>query len=90
MKQNTSNMLVPTKITMETLKTKIHIIRGQKVMLAADLAEIYGYSTKASNQQVRNNIEKFDEDFRFQFTWDEVEELSRSNFLTLKVPVFLL
>ena len=47
MKQNTSNMLVPTKITMETLKTKIHIIRGQKVMLAADLAEIYGYSTKA-------------------------------------------
>lgn len=76
-------MLVPTKITMETLKTKIHIIRGQKVMLAADLAEIYGYSTKAFNQQVRNNIEKFDEDFRFQLTWDEVEELSRSNFLTL-------
>ena len=38
---------------------------------------------KRANQQVRNNIEKYDEDFRFQLTWDEVEELSRSNFLTL-------
>ena len=37
-------------------------------MLAADLAEIYGYTTNAFNQQVKNNIEKFDEDFRFQLT----------------------
>lgn len=53
-------------------------------MLAADLAEIYGYTTKAFNQQVSNNIEKFEEDFRFQLTWDEVDELSRSKNLTLK------
>lgn len=52
-------------------------------MLAADLAEIYGYTTKAFNQQVKNNIERFEEDFRFQLTWDEVEELSRSKNLTL-------
>ena len=41
------------------LKSRIYTIRGLKVMLDADLAEIYGYSTKAFNQQVKNNIEKF-------------------------------
>ena len=46
-------------------------------MLDADLAEIYGYSTKVFNQQVKNNIEKFDEDFRFQLTNNEIEGLSR-------------
>ena len=50
------------------LKSRIYTIRGVKVMLDADLAEIYGYETKAFNQQVKNNIEKFDEDFRFQLT----------------------
>lgn len=51
-------------------------------MLAADLAEIYGYSTKAFNQQVKNNIEKFDEDFRFQITREELDDLVRSKKLT--------
>ena len=78
-----SNELVPLEITVDTLKAKIYTVRGQRVMLAADLAEIYGYTTKAFNQQVKNNIEKFEEDFRFQLTWDEVEELSRSKNLTL-------
>ena len=50
----------------------------------SDLAEIYGYTTKAFNQQVKNNIEKFDEDFMFQLSEDEVGELSRSKILTLK------
>ena len=53
-------------------------------MLDADLAEIYGYSTKDFNRQVKNNIKKFDADFRFQLTKAEVENLSRSNFLTLE------
>lgn len=66
------------------LKSRIHTIRGLKVMLDADLAEIYGYSTKAFNQQVKNNIEKFDEDFRFQLNNDELAELSRSKILTSK------
>jgi len=45
---------------------KIYLIRGQKVMLDADLAEIYGYETKNFNRQVKNNIEKFEgEDFMF-------------------------
>ena len=47
----------------------------------------YGYSVKAFNQQVKNNIEKFDEDFRFQLSWEELEKISllrsRSKILTL-------
>ena len=66
------------------LKSRIYTIRGVKVMLDADLAEIYGYSTKDFNRQVKNNIKKFDADFRFQLTKAEVENLSRSNFLTLE------
>ena len=71
----------------QDLKSKIYTIRGMQVMLDFDLAEIYGYSVKAFNQQVKNNIEKFDNDFRFQLTWEELEKISflrsRSKFLTL-------
>lgn len=49
----------------EYLVKKIYIIRGQKVMLDFELAEIYGYETKRFNEQVKRNIEKFDEDFMF-------------------------
>ena len=61
------------------LKSRIYTIRGIKVMLDADLAEIYGYEKKVFNQQVKNNIEKFDEDFRFQLTSDEFENLKSKN-----------
>ena len=64
------------------IENKILVIRDQQVMLDRDLAEIYGYSTKAFNQQVKNNIEKFPDDMMFQLTKDEVEYLSRSKFLT--------
>ena len=67
----------------ESLVKKIYIIRGQKVMLDFELAEIYGYETKAFNQQVKRNIEKFDEDFMFRLTDEEVSELSRSQNVTL-------
>ena len=56
-------------------KSRIYTIRGVKVMLDADLAEIYGYSTKAFNRQVKNNIDRFAEDFRFQLSKSEVDEL---------------
>lgn len=68
----------------KTIKEKIYLIRGQRVMLDADLAEIYGYSTRTFNQQVRNNIEKFDADFMFRLDKTELEDL-RSNFLTANV-----
>ena len=66
-----------------TIKSKIYYIRNQKVMLDFELAEIYGYETRAFNQQVKRNNEKFDEDFMFQLTDEEVEELSRSKIVTL-------
>ena len=70
---------------MEHIKNMIHTIRGVKVMLDSDLAQLYGYTTKAFNQQVKNNIEKFDSDFRFQLTRDEYHEILRSKNLTLEL-----
>jgi hypothetical protein len=55
-------------------------------MLDADLAEIYGYSTGAFNQQVKNNIEKFDDDFRFQITQTKFAGLISSWDVTRKLP----
>ena len=65
----------------DLLKSRIYTIRGVKVMLDADLAKIYGYETRKFNEQVKNNIEKFDEDFRFQLTSEEFEIL-KSKILT--------
>ena len=59
---------------------KIHIIRGIQVMLDSDLAAFYGYETKYFNRQVNNNLNRFDEDFRFQLTEDEVKSLRCKNF----------
>jgi len=52
-------------VNQDSLSKKIYVIRGKKVMLDFELAEIYGYETKTFNQQVKRNIEKFDEDFMF-------------------------
>ena len=64
------------------IENKILVIRGQQVMLDRDLAEIYGYTTKAFNQQVKNNIEKFPDDMMFQLSHDEVSQCLRSKILT--------
>lgn len=62
---------------------KIYMVRGQKVMLDFDLAEIYGYTTKVFNQQVKRNREKFEgEDFMFQLTEQEINYLSWSQNVT--------
>ncbi len=62
-------------INEETIRSKIYNMRGQKVMLDFELAEIYGYTTARFNQQVKNNIEKFDEDFMFQLKKEEFDNL---------------
>ena len=67
------------KDTANTIKGMIYVVRGVRVMLDADLAAIYGYTTKAFNQQVKNNIEKFDADFRFQLTKEEYSETDSTN-----------
>ena len=66
------------------IRDKIYFIRGVRVMLDFDLAELYGYETKNFNRQVKNNAEKFEgEDFMFQLSNKEVEELSRCKNFTL-------
>ena len=59
-----------------SIRDKIHVIRGVKVMLDYDLASIYGYETMTFNQQVKNNIKKFEgDDFMFQLTTEEFKNL---------------
>lgn len=62
-----------------TLKDKIYTIRGQQVMLDFDLAEIYGYETRYLNLQVKNNINRFPDDFMFQLTQGEFDILMLKN-----------
>jgi hypothetical protein len=57
------------------IETKILLIRGQKVMLDADLAELYGVETKRLNEQMRRNIERFPEDFMFRLNAEEKAEV---------------
>lgn len=63
---------------------RVFVIRGQQVMLDFDLAEIYGYEVKRLNAQVKNNNTRFPEDFMFQLTKTEAENL-RSNFSTANI-----
>jgi hypothetical protein len=63
--------LVPT----EVIEKKIFLLRGQKVMLSIDLAELYQVEPRALIQAVKRNIDRFPEDFMFQLTWDEVSLL---------------
>src|SRR6185503_5846944 len=67
----------------EVLINKIYFIRGEKVMLDLDLAELYGVTTRRLKEQVRRNIERFPEDFMFQLTREEYQSL-RSQNATLK------
>ena len=62
-------------IAVETVSQRILLIRGQKVMLDADLAELFGVPTKALNQAVRRNVERFPADFMFQLVRDEKTEV---------------
>mgnify|MGYP005626101581 CR=1 FL=1 len=72
-----------TKVAIKknSLKDKIHTIRGIQVMLDRDLAELYGVETKVLNQAVKRNIDRFPEDFMFQLSKKEFENL-RSQFVT--------
>ncbi|MDA8130252.1 MAG: ORF6N domain-containing protein [Elusimicrobia bacterium] len=68
----------------ELIEAKILLIRGHRVMRDRDLAPLYGVTTKALNQAVKRRREKFPADFMFQLTKREAQELSRSQFVTLK------
>ena len=77
-----SNELVPIKDSnIEAIKDRILEIRGQRVMLDRDLAELYGVETKRLNEAVKRNINRFPEDFMFVLTEEEWLRL-RSQFAT--------
>jgi ORF6N domain len=65
------------------IERRIHLIRGQKVMLDTDLADLYQVPTKALNQAVRRNPDRFPSDFMFQLSEEEASAL-RSQFVTLE------
>jgi len=69
--QHKSKDLIPEKNILQI----IMVIRGQKVILDSDLATLYGVETKRLNEQVRRNMHKFPEDFMFQLTKEEFENL---------------
>jgi len=71
-------------ISDEIIENKIFMIRGKKVMIDKDLAILYRVETKVLNQAVKRNSDRFPEDFMFQLTSQESEDLSRSQFVTLK------
>lgn len=71
--------IIIEEINAEHLKGFIYHIRGTRVMLDMDLAKIYGYSTKDFNRQVKNNIEKFEQDFMFQLNDEECAILRCKN-----------
>lgn len=73
---------------LEVIKSKIYEIRGQRVMLDRDLAQMYGVETKVLNQAVRRNLDRFPEDFMFMLTSSECKVLEismRSQFVTSKM-----
>ena len=67
------------EISEEIVINKILFIRGKKVMLDKDLAEMYGVLTKRLNEQVKRNIKRFPSDFMFQLTKEEAENLISQN-----------
>lgn len=70
-----------TIVPVEVIERKIYLIRGEKVMLDSDLAELYGVPTKRLNEQVRRNPKRFPPDFMFQLNEKKFESL-RSHFAT--------
>lgn len=78
-----NEVVIKDYVELENIKTKIHDIRGFKVMLDSDLAELYEVEVKYLKRQVNRNIERFPKDFMFELTREEYDSL-RCQFGTLK------
>ncbi len=84
-----------TSIPDEVIMSKIYLIRGRKVMLDRDIAELYGVETKQLKRAVRRNIKRFPEDFMFEMTKEELENwryqfgTSKKERMGLRVPPFV-
>src|ERR1039458_1409131 len=82
MKRSRGTAIIP----IERIESVILLIRGQRVILAADLARMYGVPVRQLNQAVARNAHRFPEDFVFQLSKAETEALSRSQFVILNEP----
>jgi hypothetical protein len=71
--------IIVVDVNEEVIKGKLYEIRGQRVMLDFELAEIYGYTTKSFNQQVNRNKDRFESDFCFKLSREEWENLRLQN-----------
>jgi len=84
------DIMIPDEVIID----KIYLIRGKKVMLDRDLADLYQVETKRLKEQVRRNIDRFPGDFMFELTKEELEEwrnkfgTSRSEVMGLRIPPF--
>jgi len=83
---------LPVTLPDEAIINKIYVVRGKKVMIDRDLAELYGVETRVLNQAVRRNEKRFPEDFMFQMTKEEMQEwksqivISNSEKMGLRKP----
>ena len=82
MAKTIKSILIPDEVVIN----KIYFIRGQKIMLDKDLAELYDVETKRLKEAVRRNIDRFPSDFMFELSPKEWESL-RSQIATLKIPI---
>jgi len=73
--QKSDAQIQKVEISVSGIEQKIYLIRGQRVMLDADLAELYGVKTKILNKAVKRNLDRFPEDFMFQLNNQELEIL---------------
>jgi hypothetical protein len=79
--ESKKEILMKALVPIERITSKIYLIRGMKVMLDRDLAELYDVETKVLKQAVRRNIDRFPEDFMFELSKEEFKNL-RSQFVT--------
>jgi hypothetical protein len=75
-----------SEMTSKRIEKIIYVVRGQKVMVDADLAELYGVETKHLNRQVKRNGQRFPSEFMFQLSKEEVKDL-RCQFVTFKESI---
>ncbi len=74
----------PSLLPVEQVTSRIFLLRGEKVLLDSDLAELYGVPTKVLNQAVQRNVERFPSDFVFQLSEIEMDAVLRSQVVTSK------
>ncbi|MDX2074194.1 MAG: ORF6N domain-containing protein [Alphaproteobacteria bacterium] len=84
--------MTSTLIPLQRVERKILLIRGQKVLLDSDLAELYGVPTKRLNEQVKRNLDRFPKNFMFQLTNQELEflrsQFATTNYTKTRVPPY--